>query len=280
MAYDKIIDSTQLDTDLTSVANAIRAKGGTSNSLTFPSGFVSAVNALPQMTGDLAYLGKDVQQVSGEFYSKVDYLKNTLYNGWSPSSTAKSIVASVTLSDSKFTAENLDEWAYYIAWECGADIVYTGSPANTARSLMSRGLIIQELIRRPGTWATIESKTMGATANQAVYSSSFLRYYNDKSSLTYTWAASYGFYFGATAPTIANASNLTTDITPKTPTLSARTSTTYLSVANANLVDQNNSVWWIKGTNIYKARRDTLFDGVYKRVCDIINATSPTVPAS
>lgn len=280
MAYDKIIDSTQLDTDLTSVANAIRAKGGTSNSLTFPSGFVSAVNALPQMTGDLAYLGKDVQQVSGEFYSKVDYLKNTLYNGWSPSSTAKAIVASVTLSSKKFSAANLDEWVYYIVWECGADIVYTGSPANTARSLMSRGLIIQELIRRPGTWATIESKTMGATANQAVYSSSFLRYYNDKSSLTYTWAASYGFYFGATAPTIANTSNLTTDITPKTPTLSARTSTTYLSVANANLVDQNNSVWWIKGTNIYKARRDTLFDGVYKRVCDIINATSPTVPAT
>ena len=280
MAYDKIIDSTQLDTDLTSVANAIRAKGGTSNSLTFPSGFVSAVNALPQMTGDLAYLGKDVQQVSGEFYSKVDYLKNPLYNGWSPSSTAKSIVASVTLSNSKFTAENLDEWAYYIFWELGVDVVYTGSPTDVARPLISRGAIIQELIRRPGAWADIGTKTMSITANQAVYSSSLLRYYNNNGTLTYTWAASYGFYGGATAPTIANTSNLTTDITPKTPTLSARTSTTYLSVANANLVDQNNSVWWIKGTNIYKARRDTLFDGVYKRVCDIINATSPTVPAS
>ena len=278
MAYDKLVDSTQLDSDLTSVANAIRTKGGTSAELAFPAGFVSAVNDLPQMTGNLAYLGKDAQQVSGEFYSKVDYLKNTLYNGWTPSSTAKTIVASVTLSDNKFTAENLDEWAYYIFWELGVDVVYTGSPTDVARPLISRGAIIQELIRRPGAWADIGTKTMSITANQAVYSSSLLRYYNNNGTLTYTWAASYGFYGGATAPTIANTSNLTTTITPKTPTLSARTSTTYMSVANANLVDQNNSVWWIKGTNIYKARRDTLFDGVYKRMCDIISATSPTVP--
>ena len=232
------------------------------------------------MDGSLSFFGKNAQQVSGEFYSKVDYIKNTLYNGWSPSSTAKAIVTSVTLSNNKFSAENLDEWAYYIVWECGADIVYTGSPSDVARPLLARGLIIQELIRRPGTWADIGTSSLSATANQAVYSSSFLRYYNDKGSLTYTWAASYGFYFGATAPAIASTSALTTNITPKTPTFSARTSSTYMTVANANLVDQNNSVWWIKGTNIYKAKRDTLFDGVYKRAIALINATSPTVPAT
>lgn len=46
MAVDKLVDSTQLDSDLTSVANAIRTKGGTSASLAFPSGFVSAINAI------------------------------------------------------------------------------------------------------------------------------------------------------------------------------------------------------------------------------------------
>ncbi len=34
-------------TDLTSVANAIRTKGGTSGQLSFPSGFVSAIQAIP-----------------------------------------------------------------------------------------------------------------------------------------------------------------------------------------------------------------------------------------
>lgn len=47
MAVDKLVDSTQLDNDLTSVATAIRTKGGTSSQLAFPAGFVSAVQAIP-----------------------------------------------------------------------------------------------------------------------------------------------------------------------------------------------------------------------------------------
>lgn len=46
MSLDKLVDSTQLDNDLTSVADAIRSKGGTSASLAFPSGFVSAIEEI------------------------------------------------------------------------------------------------------------------------------------------------------------------------------------------------------------------------------------------
>lgn len=47
MAVDKLVDSTQLDADLTSVANAIRTKGGTSAQLAFPADFISAIGAIP-----------------------------------------------------------------------------------------------------------------------------------------------------------------------------------------------------------------------------------------
>lgn len=47
MAVDKLVDSSQLNADLTSVANAIRTKGGTSASLAFPAEFVSAIAAIP-----------------------------------------------------------------------------------------------------------------------------------------------------------------------------------------------------------------------------------------
>ena len=47
MAVDKLVDSTQLDADLTSVANAIKTKGGISAQLEFPAGFVIAVDAIP-----------------------------------------------------------------------------------------------------------------------------------------------------------------------------------------------------------------------------------------
>ena len=46
MAYDKVIDSSALNANLTSVANAIRSKGGTSASLAFPSGFVDAISKI------------------------------------------------------------------------------------------------------------------------------------------------------------------------------------------------------------------------------------------
>ena len=278
MAYDKLVDSAQLNSNLTSVANAIRTKGATSDTLAFPSGFVSAVNALPQMTGDFAYLGKDVQQISGEFYSSVKYLKNTAYNGWSPSSTAKAIITSSTLT--AFSAADLDQWAYYIFWECGINPVYTGSPTDVGRTTLSRGLVIQEIIRKPGTWAAIEAETSLSNINQSAYAATLMRYYNDKGSLTYTWSASYGFYVSATAPGVANSTANTTNITPKTPVFNARTSNTYLSVANANLIDQDNTVIWIKGTNIYRAKHDTFFDGVYKRICKMVTATPPTVPTT
>ena len=47
MSVDKLVDSTQLNSDLTSVANAIRGKTGGSVTLTFPADFVSAINGIP-----------------------------------------------------------------------------------------------------------------------------------------------------------------------------------------------------------------------------------------
>lgn len=44
MAVDKLIDSTQLNNNLTSVANAIRSKTGGNQQLSFPTGFINEIN--------------------------------------------------------------------------------------------------------------------------------------------------------------------------------------------------------------------------------------------
>ena len=55
MAYDKVVDSAQLETDLATVADAIRAKGKTTDKLAFPGGFADAVAAISTGGGtDLA----------------------------------------------------------------------------------------------------------------------------------------------------------------------------------------------------------------------------------
>ena len=53
MAYDKVIDSSKLDSDLTSVADAIRRKGGTTAAVEFPAGFVSAIEEIAEMAAAL-----------------------------------------------------------------------------------------------------------------------------------------------------------------------------------------------------------------------------------
>lgn len=53
MANYKVVDADQLNADLTSVADAIRERGGTSDQMVFPEGFVSAVDGIPDYSGQV-----------------------------------------------------------------------------------------------------------------------------------------------------------------------------------------------------------------------------------
>lgn len=82
MAVDKLVDSTQLDADLTSVANAIRTKGGTSAQLAFPQGFVDAIDAIETGGGGDARLLHFETFVPTERYYNGNYLyKNLVPSG-------------------------------------------------------------------------------------------------------------------------------------------------------------------------------------------------------
>lgn len=54
MAFDKVVDSAVLNANLKAVADAIRAKTGTTSSLTFPSDFVSKINGIEDKDDYLA----------------------------------------------------------------------------------------------------------------------------------------------------------------------------------------------------------------------------------
>lgn len=75
MAVDKLVDSAQLNTDLTAVANAIRAKSGGSTPLAFPGGFVSEIGSISG--GDTVYAAPQ----SGYLYTP-DYTQTVTVNSW------------------------------------------------------------------------------------------------------------------------------------------------------------------------------------------------------
>ena len=54
MALDKVVDSAALDAWVTSVADAIRAKAGTTGPLAWPDGFITAISGIETGGGDSA----------------------------------------------------------------------------------------------------------------------------------------------------------------------------------------------------------------------------------
>ncbi len=78
MAVDKLVDSVQLDADLTSVADAIRLKSGGSSPLSFPAGFISEIANIPAGGGGLpeTLIGNgtfNVSAVSSSFTFPITY---------------------------------------------------------------------------------------------------------------------------------------------------------------------------------------------------------------
>lgn len=124
MALDKLVDSTQLDADLTSVANAIRTKGGTSAQLAFPAGFVSAVQAISG--------GGGIQMKSGSLEVESDYT----YTRNATQSYTGTILVDTGLSEIEIIfvwTENYERRAFteftkpYFAWAMFAKGIRTGS---------------------------------------------------------------------------------------------------------------------------------------------------------
>ncbi len=221
------------------------------------------------MNGDMDWLGRDAECINDNIYSKTDVLANTAFNGWTPSTTAKVIVTTATAGT---FAADLDDYEYYLVWECGVDPEYTGTPTLKAHTLLNRCYLVQQIMKRPSSWANIEAENFNGNACVTLFTPNFLRYYGTTTgSVTYSWSVSYGFYFAATAATFASSTADTTTVTIKTPTLSTRCSTTYFSTGNAALVDQDNSTFFIRG-KIYRIKKTGILRGIYEKVVDLINS--------
>lgn len=85
MAYDKIVDSRQLDADLLSIANAIREKSGSARPLNFPADFVTEIGKLggdgltDEIKQAILQLGQKVAYIDAEGQAYYNDLYNALY---------------------------------------------------------------------------------------------------------------------------------------------------------------------------------------------------------
>lgn len=221
------------------------------------------------MNGAMAWLGVDAECIDNAVYSKSDTLANTNFASWTPSTTATTIVSTTAV---KTFAADLANYEYYLVWECKCDMDYTGaSPTLKAHLLFSRCYLVQQITKRPSTFANIQAGNFDGNACTSLYTSNFLRYYGTTTgSVTYSWSTSYGIYFGAAAATFSSSTSNTPTVTIKSPTVSARCSTSYFSTGNAAKVNQAKSTWSISG-KLYRVKKKGIIRNIYDHVVDIIN---------
>lgn len=213
----------------------------------------------------LSWLGEGAELL--QTYAKEStLLSSTSYNGWTPSTTAKTIKSGASLTAVAIDLENYD---YLLRWQFYCEPVYGDGATNTARMVKVAQEIYQGIFRRPSTLANISSLTDSANVCQTINTPSLMDYYNNNSSHTFTWSASYGIYASATAATFASSSNLQTNLTPKRPSISARCSTTYFSTSNAGKVTQASTYLYTKGW-LYRIKKSkSLGYNQYHNVCAI-----------
>ena len=98
MAVDRAIDSTEFDSKLTTVADAIRTAGGTTEPMSFPSGMVEAIAAIQAGSGGIELNGYQVSE--GSFTISSD---TSTFSNYSTSDAQWPLVKGINLTGKNFT---------------------------------------------------------------------------------------------------------------------------------------------------------------------------------
>lgn len=178
MAYDKVVDSALLDSKLTQVADAIRTKGNTSADLQFPSGFISAIQAIQTGTelqiivtvtsGATVTATKGSLSVSGTSVNGTCTLVVPEAGTWSVKATRNgqtSDTKSVTFTDRYTTSLTFFSATITVTVESGASVVLKKN-GTTLQTKTSTGTVVFT-VTETGTY-TVDATKNGQTTSGSV----------------------------------------------------------------------------------------------------------------
>ena len=247
-----------------SIADAIRFKAGTSATIK-PIQMASLITNLPG--GTYNWMGANVECIDSNIYSSIIYLPAS-YSSWTASTTAKAFVGSKTLST--FTASNMSQYAYMLRWIVEASVSHISTATLTTLPTRQINILDQVIMRRPTALSHISADNFNGNLYINELGLSWMQYYNSAGTFTYTWAATYGFYGVAAAPAFNSTTALSPVVTPKTPILYARCSSTIFATARAEEIDISNTCWNIRGL-LYRMDADCCLRQRYEELVDVIN---------
>lgn len=220
------------------------------------------------MSGANAWMGAGAELVTTFTMADVK-LSATSFASWTPSTTATDILA--TRNAGTFVAD-MANYDYYLVWETGIPVVVPASTTKKSLPIFTAAYQVQQLFRRPSSFAQIEAGTYSAAACISAYTNNFIRYYGTtQNSATYSWGLSYALYATLTAATFSSSTADSPTVTVKSPKISARCHSTYMSTTSASSIDQTNTIISQK-CKVYRVKKQTGFiRGVYEGNVAFIN---------
>ena len=290
------------DTDLTAVANAIRTKGGTSASLEWPSGFSSAIAAIPTgitPTGTVSITSNGTHDVTSyatadvavpltlgtirpdaELVKTVTYdkklLEDSVISSWpSYSTSAQTLVAAGDVGTYQC---DLDTYNYSVLLFMLCKPTYNTATNAKGRLEYWMGSYLYDLCDIPANSFVAASGKQYASRNIVFSGNATGRefYWTSGSAVNVYSTASVGIYMTATVPTIA-ADGL---LTLKSPAIAVKGSGTYFSSTYFGAVTELRCQYILK---VYRAPKGNMnLDGwmatmMAKHVMDCINNNSGTL---
>lgn len=196
------------------------------------------------------WMGNNIEFVEKVYDHQGTLADNTNYDDWTASTTTKVCIASVNADT--FSAQ-MDTYEYMLEWIWEVDIAHTEGATLTAMPDRQYGTFYQSIHRRAYGLTNFENRNEQYNYCTAYYTASnYIIYYNTSGTLTWTTNPSYGIYAVVVASTLSGTTANTTTVTIKTPTINARSNTTYFATARKTEVDSANTKFRIIG-NLYRA---------------------------
>ena len=206
---------------------------------------------LPQTGGGQAEFSADVYTWLGANAETIKtlepyivHLDETDFPSWTPSTTSATIKARTAAYDS-FEVD-FRYYEYAVVWRCLADIAYSGSITGKIAQKKVGYISVSYLFKRPSTDAKVISGSYDGNAAVTIPRVMY-RYQKASNADFIVFESSYGLYFGSPSVSFANTTANVTTAAINTPSLIARAYDSCMPAATFPLVDQENTVFDMRG---------------------------------
>ena len=197
-------------------------------------------------------------------------LADTLYNGWTPSTTAKSLKATSDLGT--ITSPALGTYEYFTKMVFESNTAYTSGTTVASGTLRQIIVSLQYMYRKPNNLTKMLARTDGYNYCTTLYTAPFIKYNGGSGNLTMAWTNSVGIYGAVTAHTFSSSTSENPTITIKAPVYYAKCSDSYFNTTMAAAVDQTASTIKCK-VYVYRIKKHTsVMYKMFHEIVELYNA--------